>query len=1117
MFLRFSQPTYILDNVQWKNTDTSSKWVWFQYDNFQSHNANQNHGGIFSLAPPDAAVVMNGQTYDDSMFPPGFVSLVSWKYTYLLNLPGEPCVLSSTISAEAGRLYDNSILCKVPLRSLKVWSRNLNPWTAPNLRAEFWFMRGGVDIQATNAPDSSQVIEFHQIASNSPKQGFSLPVIPSTEHSYRLSLTTGDGQIPSDWIVEFSDTVMGNRYSVEYTNLSLNGRRCGSNGLVSSQHDRSFIWSGGEFLKDEAWGNTGACSLQGTSDVPTIDCSTINGGVLQADECPEKCDIGCESNFFCDCGSSTCKPRQGFVAESAVDLCDAARCEHGRCTATFLGGSMPVNSNACVCDEGWSGPLCQYNPCANLDKTCSGHGTCVALSDTSASCQCDQGFSGDNCEVSCDGVCTGEWPYGCAEDLGDDIVKYGCHGAGCFYLRENEQYPFDDVCTYKEDGQRECLCHNENDCLLTSSCNSDGSCPSSEYVPDATPCNSVPFGQCQSGICQEPTNPPPMSTPTNQVSQPKVSIKFMFDTEISNSNSPLSFNFIQPTNVVPTTEPTRLPTRQPTNPPTPNPSLEQTYCGCSQCTQAVWDTLACDDSLGGCHTCGSRISFVESTNGGNTDNACHTVASQFPDGPCGVCNPDTCGVTAEPTKSPTPPPTPVPTPLLTLAPSSNPTKIPTAVPTPTPTPEPAYCGCSQCTQAVWDTLACDDSLGGCHTCGSRISFVESTNGGNNEEACKTVASQFSNGPCGVCNPDSCGVTAEPTKSPSPPPTPVTTPAPSSNPTKIPTAVPTPTPEPAHCGCSQCTQAVWDTLACDDSLGGCHTCGSRISFVESTNGGNNEEACKTVSEQFSSGPCGVCNPLLCNELVLDEPDPTKLIWSDEFNADGAPDPSKWSYDIGDGCDIGLCGWGNNELQYYTSDNAVVANGVLRISAKKESVGGKDYTSARMVTRGNHVFRYGRIQFRARTSGCTARGTWPALWLLPDERVYGGWPNSGEIDVMEAVGYEENKFHGSVHTGAYNHGIGTQKTASVIKSELDWHIFEIDWREDKILFAVNGEVFFTFAPDDVTNSAKWPFNQDFHLILNIAVGGMWGSVQGVDAEAFEGDGQYMEVDYVRVYSS
>jgi hypothetical protein len=520
------QPQYILHNVKWTNTDTSKKWIWFQYQNFQSHNANQNHGGIFSLAPPDADAVMNGQTYENSIFPQGFVSLVSSKYTYLLNLPGEPCVLSSTISSEVGRLYDDGILCKVPLRSLKVWTRGLDAWSAPGLQVDFWYMKGGVDSQLVHTRDAMQVIDFHQIGSNTPKQGYSLPVIPGTEHSYRLSLTIGDRDVPSDWIVEFSDTVMGNKYSVEHTNLSLNGRSCGSNGLVSSQHDRRFIWSGGEFLKDEAWGNTGACSLQGTRDEPIIDCGSINDGVLQAEECPEKCNFSCNENTsYCDCGSATCKSRQGFVEESAIDLCAAARCEHGRCTATFLGGSLPVTSNACVCDEGWSGPLCQYNPCATTGKTCSGHGKCVALSDTSASCECDQGFSGDNCEKSCDEVCTGDWPYGCARDL-DGIERYGCYGAGCYYLRENEKYSNNSVCTYKEDRRQDaCICDDQNDCLLTLPCNSDGSCPPSEFVPDATPCNSVPFGQCQSGICQEATNPPPRSTPTNPVSQ-KVSTVF---------------------------------------------------------------------------------------------------------------------------------------------------------------------------------------------------------------------------------------------------------------------------------------------------------------------------------------------------------------------------------------------------------------------------------------------------------------------------------------------------------------------------------------------------------------------------------------------------------------
>ena len=402
------------------------------------------------------------------------------------------------------------------------------------------------------------------------------------------------------------------------------------------------------------------------------------------------------------------------------------------------------------------------------------------------------------------------------------------------------------------------------------------------------------------------------------------------------------------------------------------------------------------------------------------------------------------------------------------------------------------------------------NLGGCYTCGGRIDYLKGL-GQTEEQACITVSDQFPNGPCGpVCNPNVCNGTPEPTPDPTPVPTAPPSPGPSTD---------SPT-EQFFCGCSACTTTIWNSNACREDLGGCYTCGSRIDYLKGL-GQTEEQACTTVSDQFSNGPCGpVCNPNVCNELVLDEPDSTKLIWSDEFDVDGAPDSAKWDYDIGDGCDKGICGWGNNELQYYTNspNNVIVANGVLRISAKKEFVGGREYSSTRMVSRGKKTFKYGRIRFRARTAGCTATGTWPALWMLPESWMYGGWPNSGEIDIMEAVGYEENKFHGSVHTGAYNHGIGTQKTGSISKPEADWHIFEIDWQVDKIRFAVDNQVYFVFAPDDTSDSAKWPFGEDFHLLLNIAVGGNWGGLYGVDAAAFDGDvGQYMEVDWVRAYSS
>ncbi len=234
----------------------------------------------------------------------------------------------------------------------------------------------------------------------------------------------------------------------------------------------------------------------------------------------------------------------------------------------------------------------------------------------------------------------------------------------------------------------------------------------------------------------------------------------------------------------------------------------------------------------------------------------------------------------------------------------------------------------------------------------------------------------------------------------------------------------------------------------------------------------------------------------------------LVWNDEFNYTGLPATDKWGYDVGGG------GWGNNELQYYTnarSENARVENGKLIIEARKEQYEGSDYTSARLVTRHKGDWLYGRVEAYAKLPSGT--GTWPAIWMLPTNWVYGSWPKSGEIDIMEYVGYDPGVVHGSIHTEAYNHVLGTQKTAtiSVPDAETAFHLYALEWTPEKIDIYVDNNKYFTF--DNEHHDYKtWPFDQAFHLILNIAVGGNWGGAQGVDPNIWP---QKMYVDYVRVY--
>lgn len=248
-----------------------------------------------------------------------------------------------------------------------------------------------------------------------------------------------------------------------------------------------------------------------------------------------------------------------------------------------------------------------------------------------------------------------------------------------------------------------------------------------------------------------------------------------------------------------------------------------------------------------------------------------------------------------------------------------------------------------------------------------------------------------------------------------------------------------------------------------------------------------------------------NTTSSNDTIPEIPGYT-LVWNDEFDGQYI-NPNKWSWEVnGDG-------GGNNELQYYTAlpTNSYIENGKLIIKAIHENYQNREYTSARLRTKDKGDWLYGRIEVSAKVP--TGIGTWPAIWMLSTDWSYGGWPASGEIDIMEHVGYDPNVIHGSIHTQAYNHTIGTQKSKQlqIPTATTQFHLYAIEWFADHIDFYIDSYKYFTFN-NEIKGWQYWPFDKRFHLILNLAVGGNWGGVQGVDANAFPAQ---MEVEYVRVY--
>ncbi|WP_299246982.1 glycoside hydrolase family 16 protein [uncultured Lacinutrix sp.] len=224
----------------------------------------------------------------------------------------------------------------------------------------------------------------------------------------------------------------------------------------------------------------------------------------------------------------------------------------------------------------------------------------------------------------------------------------------------------------------------------------------------------------------------------------------------------------------------------------------------------------------------------------------------------------------------------------------------------------------------------------------------------------------------------------------------------------------------------------------------------------------------------------------------------LVWQDEFDVDGAPDPLKWTYDLGTGTD----GWGNQELQTYTnnSENVIVEGGSLKITAK---AAGGSYTSARLKSENLYEFTYGRVEVRAKLPA--SQGTWPAIWSLGANYDTVSWPACGEMDIMEQTGQDKNTTLGTLHYPGNSGGNADGNSIAVDTSTSEFHDYTIEWTPDVIKIVVDNEVFHT-----VINSDSLPFNSDFFLILNVAMG---GSLGGTVDPAFTED--TMEIEYIRVY--
>ena len=255
----------------------------------------------------------------------------------------------------------------------------------------------------------------------------------------------------------------------------------------------------------------------------------------------------------------------------------------------------------------------------------------------------------------------------------------------------------------------------------------------------------------------------------------------------------------------------------------------------------------------------------------------------------------------------------------------------------------------------------------------------------------------------------------------------------------------------------------------------------------------------------------------DSIENENPNPKKykLNWHDEFDGNSL-NMNYWSYQEGDGSQYGISGWGNSEQQYYSQDNVSVNNGALKITARRKNKGGKAYTSARIRTANKIAFTYGRIEAKIKLP--PYQGLWPAFWMLPDTSTYGNWPNSGEIDIMEAKGRLPNETSAAIHfadnNNQHKYNTGTCDLNQTLSSNMkDWHTYAVEWESDSLFFYVDDICFFGSKCNQysgVEGNSGQPFDKNFHILLNLAVGGMFDNYINPNDSDLPAS---MEVDYVR----